>query len=193
MITPHATDTCSQKPRTARPHTSPAPSLLGAAVDRIPQTRRGTGSLRTSGEKGLTGRQLGTLAFHHRIASVGVGMPAVALRQSRRASTPFVRLGPLPAHVSRAPRAPRAAPAPPFRTGSARPPSTRGGRAVSNGPKGGGGADIHTSSVVVPTGRGMTSAVPGSSSGAPPLRGGGLPHSEHPSERAVVERTIDAL
>ena len=107
-----ATDPCSHKPRTPRPHPPPAPSLLGAVVDRTPQTHRGAGSLQTSGEEGLTDKQLGTLAFHEWLASVGVGMPAVGLRQSTRESTPSVRLRLLPDHVARAPRAPRAAPAP---------------------------------------------------------------------------------
>ena len=133
MITPHDTDPYSQKPRTPRPHPPPAPSLLGAVVDRIPQIHRGAGSLQTSGEEGLTDRQLGTPAFHDRLASVGVGKPAVALRQSTRAPMPSAWLRPLPDHVARAPRAPRAAPAPPFRTTSALSPSKGGGRAVSKG------------------------------------------------------------
>ena len=51
-------------------------------------------------------------------------MPAVALRQSTRASAPSVRLRPLPDHVARAVQAPPAAPATPFRTASARSPLT---------------------------------------------------------------------
>ena len=47
--------------------------------------------------------------------------------------------------------------------------------------------------MLVPTGREMTSAVPGGSSDKLPTRGKGLPHSEHPSERAVVERAIDPM
>ena len=169
MITPHATFTCSQKPRTPRPRPPPVPSPLGAVVDRVPQIHRGAVSLQTSGEEGLTDRQLGTLAFHDWLAAVGVGMPAVALRQSTRASAPSGRLRPLPDHVARAARAPRAVPVPPFRTASARSPSTG---VAGQCPRGGGGAEKQTSSVVVPPGRGMTSAVPGGSSGAPLPEGG---------------------
>ena len=77
-------------------------------------------------------------------------------------------------------------------------------------PRGGGGTEKQTSSMVVPTGRGMTSSVRGGCSGAPPRGGEGcrtlarvdpprggkgyrIPGSEQPSERAVVERAIDAL
>ena len=91
-ITPHATGSCSQEPRTPRPRPPPAPSLLGGVVDSIPQTRRGAVLLPTSVEEGLTDRQLGTLAFYDRLATVGVGTLAVALRRSTRASAPSVRL-----------------------------------------------------------------------------------------------------
>ena len=81
MITPYATELCSRKPRTPRTRPPPTPSPLGAVVDSIPQARRGAVSLQTSGGEGLTDRQLGTLAFHDRLASVEVGTPAVALRR----------------------------------------------------------------------------------------------------------------
>ena len=77
----------------------------------------------------MTDRQLGTIAFHDRLAAVGVGMPAVELRQSTRASEPAVRLHPLPDHVARAVRLSLEAPAPPFRTASA----NGGGRAAPKG------------------------------------------------------------
>ena len=155
MITPHAADPCSKKSN--RPRPPPAPSLLGVVIDRIPQTHRGPISLQTSGNESLTDKELNTLAFHDRLAAVGVGMPAVALRRSTRASAPSVRLRPLPDHVARAARAPRATLAPPFRTVCARSPSTG---VAGQYPREGGGIEKPTSSVVVPTGRGMTSAVP---------------------------------
>ena len=117
-------------------------------------------------------------------------MPAVALRQWTRASAPSVQLRLLPDHVARAARAPRADPAPFSRTASARSPSMEVAGEFS---RGGGGTEKQTSSVVVPTGRGIISAVPGGSSSGSPTRGEGLPHSEQLSERAVGERAIDAL
>ena len=124
LIMPHATASCSQELCTPRPRPPPAPSLLGAVVGSVPQTCRGAVSLQTSGEGGLTDRQLGTLAFHDRLDAVGLGTPAVALRRSTRASGPSFRFRPLPNHVARAVRASRAASAPSFHTGSASSPST---------------------------------------------------------------------
>ena len=76
LIMPHATASCSQELCTPRPRPPPAPSLLGAVVGSVPQTCRGAVSLQTSGEGGLTDRQLGTLAFHDRLDAVGLGTPA---------------------------------------------------------------------------------------------------------------------
>ena len=141
IITPHATEPCSQKPRTPRLRPPPAPSLLGAVVDGIPKTHRGAVSLQTPGGEGLTDRQLGAVALHDRLTAVEVATPL------------SVRLRPLPDHVARAVRAPRAAPTPPFRTAaSARSPSTG---VDGQRPRGGGGTEKQASSAVAPTGRGM--------------------------------------
>ena len=156
MFTPHATEACSQKPRTPSPRSCPAPSLLGAVVDSIPQTHHGAVSLQTTWEKCLTYRQLDALAFHGRLAAVGVGTLAVALRRSARASAPSMQLRPLPDHVARAVRAPWAAPAPPFCMASARSPSTG---VAGQRPREGDGTEKQASSAVVPTDRGITTAV----------------------------------
>ena len=132
MIAPHATDPCSKKPRTPRPCPPPVPSLLGAVVGRIRQTHRGAVSLQTSGEEGLTERHLGTLAFRDRLAVAGVGMPAMALRQSTNASAPSLRLRPLPDHVTRAARGTSGGPGPSFPHGIGAFAVDGGGRAVSN-------------------------------------------------------------
>ncbi|CAM9601182.1 unnamed protein product, partial [Laminaria digitata] len=97
---------------------------------------------------------------------------------------------PLPDHVARVVPTPRAASPHPFRpVASAESPSTG---VAEQRPRGGDGTEKQASSAVAPTDRVVTTAVPGGSCGGPPARGEGLPHSEQPPERAVVERAIDA-
>ena len=178
MITPHATEPCSLRPRTPKPRTPNATSLLETVVYTIPQTHLGDVPLPTPGGDGSTDRQLGTFVFHDRLAAEGVGTPALTLRQLVRVSRPSVRFSLLLEHEARPVRKPRAAPVPPLRTMSAYSPWTgMAGQRPRTG-----GTEKHASSAVAPTGRGRTTDIPGGSSCGPSTRGEGLPHSDEPPE-----------
>ena len=164
MITPHATEPCSQKPCTTRTRPPPAPLLLGAVVDSIPQTY-----LRCRLRADIWGRgfdwqaagypRVSRQACRGRGGNAGDGASAIGA---------YIRA----VHAASA-MALRVAPAPPFRTAPARsPPGGNGQR-----PRRDGGTEKKTSSAVTPSRRGMTTAVPRSSSSGLPTRGKGLPHS----------------